>query len=307
MGTHLLDLPVEIRLHIYSYLHHSKMHLDFCKELTESRLSDCRTSVRASPLLSYLHKRKATSKWARDHGLHLLATNSLTLQREYTGLLNRSRTLLVVHCAACLTRLLQHLIRDLGVKTPVFRDIWAKVDISHSIAARSTEAETMKVIEDFQDVIRTFYGRLDLLTAHEVPMETMRHWSVERVKVIGRLPAKNPHPRPETEEHPLTLTDDEDDQADEQDDEAMLHNYQTRTGVKELERRSKRWDVTNMSDPDSRQRHDLTRAMNHTHLPTDDDQWRVSRSLRGDFKTAGKSSKRVVVREEVWVGVRMGL
>ncbi|KAK5092513.1 hypothetical protein LTR70_001907 [Exophiala xenobiotica] len=306
MGTHLLDLPVEIRLHIYSYLHHPKMHLDFCKELAESRLPNSRTSVRASPLLSYLHKRKATSKWARDHGLHLLATNSMTLQQEFTGLLARSRTSLVIHCTACLSRLLQHLVRDLGVKTPVFKAIWKKVEMSHSFGAWSTEAETMKVIADIQDVIRTFYGRLDLLTAHEVPMETMRHWSVERVKVIGRLPARNPHQSPETEEHSLMINGDEDDQADEQDDPAMLHGYQTRTGVKELERRSKRWDV-NMSDPHSRQRHDLIRAMSHTHLPSDDDQWRVSRSLRGDYKEAGKSAKRLVVREEVWVGMRTGL
>lgn len=123
MAIHLLDLPVEIRLHIYSYLHESRMHLDFCMELAESRLPGSRNSVRASPLLTYLHKRKLTSRWARDHGLHLLATNCLTIHKEYTGLLNRARTLLFIHCTTCLDRLLHHLVRELGVKTPIFKEI----------------------------------------------------------------------------------------------------------------------------------------------------------------------------------------
>lgn len=105
----------------------------------------------------------------------------------------------------------------------------------------------------------------------------------------------------------MTLTADEDGDIDEQEDEAMSHHYQPTSGVKELERRTKRWDITNISYSDSWQRDNVENAMHFTHEPTADDQWTLSRSLRQEYESEGKRAVRLVVREEVWVGMRRGL
>lgn len=305
-GIDLLSLPVEIRLHVYSYLHRPKLHLDFCKVSAESRLTASNASSRPSPLLSYLNKRKATSQWARNHGLHLLVTNSI-LRQEYMGLLERSETSLVPHCADCLAGLLQHVVRDLGIRKPIFKSIWMKVDFfSCNYDYSPYDVWLEHIIAHFRRLVRTFYGHFELLGTDDVPGDMGRRWLVERLNIIGQLPSTKVTHGPGGEELSIMDSDDENDEEDEQGERRILRGYCGRPGVKELERRSKRWNVTNISDPDSRQRQDLASAMRRAQPSPDYDHWRISRSLRQDYEAAGKCAKRLVVREETWVGVHMG-
>jgi len=216
---------------------------------------------------------------------------------------------MVIHCVGCLERLLQHLFRDLCFRRPVFKEIRLKVDFYNPQRGfDSYDIHLENVINEFQRVLRKFYGHFELLDSGDAPARMERYWTVDRVKITGRLPGARRYRRPAGEEHSSTGTDDESGAEDEQDgdEEETVLCYCERPGVRELERRTKSWNVTNMADPDSGQGQDVARAMRHVRPAPDDNQWRISRTLRADYEAAGKSWKRVVVREEIWVGVRMG-
>lgn len=186
---------------------------------------------------------------------------------------------------------------------PIFKKIWVKVEASdHEDGRLPYDVRVENVIADFQSEVRAFYGHFDLLDVGDVPLEIMRYWSVERVKIIGRAPQKKLPDRPEGE----VDMEDETSEPEQGDEEELRRCYCNRPGVKELERRIKRWNVTNMSDPDSRQRHDLARAMSLATPGLDNNHWRISLTLREEYEGAGRSAKRLVVREEIWVGVQIG-
>jgi len=214
--------------------------------------------------------------------------------------IERAGTALMAHCAGCLARLLGYLVRDLGVRTPVFKEVWVKVGFAEHEHEYDVRVES--IIADFQGVVRAHYGRFDLLSVDDVPVEVTRHWSVERVKIMGRAPRKRLHDQSDG------VVEDGDDASgqDEVDEEDFPRCYRFTPGVKELERRTKRWVIMDMAAPESRQRENLARAMRHALPAPDDDQWRISRKVREEYEAAGKTAKGLVIREEIWVGMRMG-
>ena len=216
-------------------------------------------------------------------------------------LIKRRVVVLVVHCAGCLARLLGHLVRDLGIRTPVFKEVRMKVGFPEYEHDYDVRVES--IIADFQRVVRAHYGHHDLVIVCDEPIEATRYWSVERVKIMGRAPRKRLHNQSDG------VVEGEDDTSgqDEMDEEELPRCYRYTPGVKELERRIKRWKIDDMPAPESRQWEDLARAMRHALPASDNDQWRMSRKTREEYEAAGKNPKGLVVREEIWVSMLMTL
>lgn len=340
MSVNLLSLPLEIRLQIYSYLHAPNLVLNLCEDLTGLRLANCAAASskkslvkRTSPLLSFLRRRSATTCWSRTHGLHLTSPESPSILRgEYTCLLRRAGTKLLFHCPNCLSKLLHHLVVDLGITKPLLQDLRMRVDFR--LIAWSWEGPVERLIDELKLLIGRIYGNGSFWDGFDEDGNRVRIWWVERVRIVGRVPQKAEKRKAfdpiangtQQEEHEMDFTegqdendnladddvddDDEDEDEDQEDDNDDLEDqiwfasrrYKPMSGVREIERLTSRFDVSN---PERVEMERLRHVLRHLVPAMEEGEWRKSRMLERELAQRGKSTKRVVCREEVWIGVNM--
>lgn len=259
-------------------------------------------------------------QWARDHGLHLIATN-VVLAREYLELLDRA-CVLHFHCTKCLTELLTHVRTDLGLKKPVLKNIWTRVDPNRrrEFTAWRPRRSLLgnhileNAFSEFQSTMVRMYGAFEIVY-DEFNRNFMqgpdRKWLVEKVRVVGRLPkrlkthdvgeAEGAESEPSIYDDDVTEAED-DDEGGEDDEDALRNDWQQYAiieGVIELKRWRQRWDVSDSGgEPLRRVRR---RIQDFTYSSCDDD-WRpLSRDLTG--ATVRRKRRNLVCRDEVWLGV----
>lgn len=292
MRSSILTIPVELRLQIYSYLHAPALELNLCKGQSETRLLNCSSKNRQSPLLTYLHKRRALAQWAREYGVHLLATNVI-LAQEYSELIKRS-SILTIHCTKCLTKLLIHLRNDLGLKRPVFKNIRTQVDFcpgSRSPALwRRRNLYNDAILDDafaaFQRVMIRMYGASSLSydeLNHSSLQDPDRKWLFERVRFVGILPEGIRVSEDESEDdesvhlssHDSMIIQKSLEESDENEDLMFTHHhwghYNIWENVRELNKWSLQWHV---GDPDGELLRRIKRRIRMSEFTSVNNEWR---------------------------------
>ena len=260
----------------------------------------------------------------RNEYVELGATNKLkfatsaSLREEYGDIL-WTATILQVHCALCLGRLLYHLRYELGLKRPLFREIWSKFNPESDFILTPLEPPAQTVIVDtasqnLQSEVNKIYGTYDVGLECDYDLRSVygRAWFLEKRtthgclsdRLIEKSGPQNIDPGVQMEGSIVVEADhvmadlDEDEDIDSEDDEVddPWDEYYPFENVEIQSCRSIRWTPAYMK------REELCAmivTLSHSDATSDANSWRGWRPWNGDRRrTMRKRSK--LLQEEIW-------
>ncbi len=172
-GSAFLRLPVEARLHIYSYLlPRNRIDINLCdlnytpppKDLLSSK------RIKRSPISTLVSQNLTIEGITRSNGLHLLLVNKF-IARELTALL--AKMAVRFHCPKCFDQWLRNVSYGLGVGIKWLKqvEILFNVEMEPRIFGPNLQSMTptlskfmiREMMKQCQHTAYAYYGRLDLM------------------------------------------------------------------------------------------------------------------------------------------------